>query len=106
MNTYATPDIFPTGLAYPHAAGFKTEQPETSRQAAEATDARTLRAAVLAELRRRDNTADGIAQGLGESVLSIRPRVSELLRLGQIQDTGRRQSNISGRSAAVWRAVL
>ena len=42
---------------------------------------------------------------LGESVLAIRPRFSELRALGQITDTGARRINDSGRSAIVWRAA-
>ena len=47
-------------------------------------------------------TADEVAAMVGESVLSIRPRVAELNRLGSIVDSGRRRKNVSGRSAAVW----
>ena len=50
-------------------------------------------------------TADEIAADLGESVLSIRPRVSELHRLGMIEKTKVRRRNASGMSASVWRAT-
>ncbi|MCH8882314.1 MAG: alpha-hydroxy-acid oxidizing protein [SAR324 cluster bacterium] len=36
--------------------------------------------------------------------LAIRPRISELSRLGKITDTGRRRRNTSGKSAIVWKA--
>jgi predicted ArsR family transcriptional regulator len=50
-------------------------------------------------------TADEIATELGESVLSVRPRVSELRALGEIEETGERRVNESGRRAIVWRTV-
>lgn len=50
-------------------------------------------------------TADEVAKALNLSVLTIRPRVSELRNAGRIADTGERRKNISGRNAAVWRAV-
>lgn len=48
-------------------------------------------------------TADEIAEISGESVLSIRPRVSELKSIGVVADTGTRRKNASGRSATVVR---
>lgn len=50
-------------------------------------------------------TTDECASLLEESVLSIRPRFSELRALGQITDTGDRRLNDSGRRAIVWRAA-
>tara|TARA_R100000479_G_C6294062_1_gene167715 strand:+ start:259 stop:561 length:303 start_codon:yes stop_codon:yes gene_type:complete len=49
-------------------------------------------------------TADEIAANLGESILSIRPRVSELKKRGLIIKTDRRKRNHSGKAAIVWRA--
>jgi hypothetical protein len=48
-------------------------------------------------------TADEIAKDLNLSVLSVCPRVSELKRLGEIQQTGARRKNESGMTATVWR---
>jgi len=48
-------------------------------------------------------TADEIAKDLNLSVLSVCPRVSELKRLGEIQQTGARRKNESGTTATVWR---
>ena len=50
-------------------------------------------------------TADECADQLGESILSIRPRVTELKFKGLLADTGVRRENASGRSAAVMKAV-
>mgnify|MGYP000322982922 CR=1 FL=1 len=46
-------------------------------------------------------TADECAAVLGESVLSIRPRFSELLGAGLIRETGQRRRNASGKMADV-----
>ncbi len=50
-------------------------------------------------------TADQVAARLGESVLSIRPRITELKKTNRIADTGRRRKNHSGRAAAVMVAI-
>jgi hypothetical protein len=69
-----------------------------------AADASLLRQQCLNVLGRHPGglTADEVAAALGESVLSIRPRMSELRRLGEIADTGDRRRNASGHTAAVW----
>ena len=63
---------------------------------------RPLREKCLDVLARGGFTADEIADRLGESVLTIRPRVTELNKLGMITDTGARRPNSSGRPAIVW----
>jgi hypothetical protein len=47
-------------------------------------------------------TADDIAAAPGYDRLTVRPRVSELYKLRQIEDSGVRRKNASGKSAAVW----
>lgn len=47
-------------------------------------------------------TADECADRLGETILSVRPRLSELRAKGKIKDSGRRRKNESGHSAIVW----
>lgn len=95
-------DIF---TRYPRSAGYKS--PGTSKQAARAITksgrASTLREQVLEVLRDRALTADEVAQELQESVLSIRPRLTELAKLNQIADAGSRRKNESGKLATVWR---
>lgn len=95
-------------MTYPHQPGFKVTRPETSREAAEvaAALAMTLRERVETWLRGHEVTADECAEALGESILSIRPRLSELRALGRIEDTGKRRKNVSGNSAVVWRATV
>lgn len=50
-------------------------------------------------------TADEVAELLGESVLSVRPRVSELKVQGKVEATTKRRCNVSHKTAVVWRAV-
>lgn len=91
-------------LTYPNSPGFKV--PGTSQEAAEAVKptAATLRELCLRMLRRYgDLTADETAELCNQSVLSIRPRFSELLAKGLIEDDGTRRPNASGRDATVWR---
>jgi hypothetical protein len=63
----------------------------------------TVRKEVLDFLRERPGgaTADEIAAAIGRSILTVRPRVSELKRLGAFVDSGERRANASGHAAAV-----
>lgn len=87
---------------YPEAPGWKGT--DTSREAGQTVDAETLRELVLAQVAKCDGTADEIATALGVDRLAIRPRCSELKRLGQIRDSRQRRSNVSGKRAIVWTA--
>lgn len=90
---------------YPAQPGAKVDGP--SRLAAEhiGPSVDTLRGLALREIfkSQRGLTADETAERLGLSLLSIRPRVTELKRLGEIEDSGVRRKNTSGRYATVWR---
>lgn len=91
-------------FGYPQQAGFKAR--ETAEAAAASIPAANLRARVLAMVERTNGvTADQCAGLLGLSILSVRPRFSELALLGKVRDTGERRKNQSGRSAIVWQAV-
>ena len=46
-------------------------------------------------------SADEYADRIGQSILSIRPRVSELVRAGELEDAGRRGRNGRGSSVTV-----
>lgn len=86
---------------YPEAAGWT--EPTTSREAAATVPASALRGAVWQCLRAHGPmTTDECARRLGLSVLSIRPRFSELRTMGLIADTGVRHLNVSGKRAVVW----
>ncbi len=93
---------------YPRGPGFK--EPTTSRDAAVAIAPRvaSLRARVMraiADAGAVGLTADECARVLGESVLAVRPRLTELgPRHGnRIEKTGARRANESGQMAAAWR---
>lgn len=99
-----TADLFNYRKEYPNQAGYK--RPGTSKDAAAKVRAPTLRDQVLATLKLYDLglTADQCAYYMGVSILSIRPRFSELLRLGLIFDAGITRKNDSGVQATVWRS--
>ena len=92
-----------TAFHYPERAGYKAEG--TSQDAANAIEgsgqAARLRLAVLAFYARHRGTADECAASLGESILSIRPRCSELLKQGHLYVTGERRKSSSGHSQNV-----
>lgn len=96
------PDLFD----YPKSPGFK-EKGGTSQEAAESMAGRVgiLRGQALATIKLAPATADEVAAILGETVLAIRPRISELHHMGLIDKTGARRINASGRRAWVWRFV-
>jgi len=88
---------------YPDRPGAQDR--ETSREAADvmAETAPLLRTRALGVLERSNGlTADEVAGRLGLSILSIRPRLTELSRLGKVRDSGERRFNVSGRRAIVW----
>lgn len=94
-------------FAYPNRPGSKGR--DTSRQAGAkmAGAAPVLRQRVLDAFERSNGmTADECAGKLGLSILTVRPRVTELSRLGRIRDGGLRRQNGSGRSAIVWVPVF
>lgn len=93
---------------YPQTPGFKATG--TSEEAARriAPAAKNLRANVLALLidaAPASLSADEIAVRLSRSILSVRPRVSELAAAGKIRRADGRARNASGMSAATWRAA-
>ena len=91
---------------YPDSPGFR-EKGGTSEEAAAivASSSTNLRTMALDKIRENPATADEVADALGMSVLAIRPRISELRKLGKIVRNGDRRPNASGILAWVWRAV-
>jgi len=92
---------------YPDRPGYKYRQ--TSAEAAVAMEpkAPTLRERCYRTLLHRGpQTADELAASIGESILAVRPRVTELARQRKVVDTGlRRENAVSTRKAIVWRAI-
>lgn len=94
-------DIF----SYPNGPGWKAR--ETSRAAAEAIapKAATIRERVFAALKVQPGTPEQIAKRIGEAVMNVRPRCSQLAAAGLIEDSGARGPAMGGRNAIVWRVV-
>jgi hypothetical protein len=89
---------------YPFAPGFKESTTSKSAALRMTSKAAVLRDRVLSSLRMAQ-TADEVADLLDVSILSVRPRVSELHQSGLVEKTGERRKNASGMSAHVWQAV-
>ena len=93
-----------TDKPYPESAGF--QDVDTSIEAAESTPAQRLRGQVLECFKKHgDLSPDMCAELLGLSILSIRPRFTELKLKGAIERTGAKATNSSGKRANVWRLV-
>jgi hypothetical protein len=97
-------------FSYPQAPRYKERT--TSKDAATAMTSRAaiLRNRAFAEIVRAGRmglTADQVAERLGETVLAVRPRVSELAKATppMIVPTRERRKNVSGMGAKVWRAA-
>jgi len=91
---------------YPDGPGFKARGTSASAAEEMAETAPVLRARALRILESSMGlTADEVAGRMGASILSVRPRISELTRLGKVRDSGERRRNASGKSAIVWAAV-
>lgn len=89
-------------FTYPNSPGHRNR--DTSREAAESLGNVTLiRNRAYQRIAALPRTADEVATSLGMSVLSVRPRVTELYKLNLIEDSGDRRKNASGRKAIVWR---
>tara|TARA_R100001086_G_scaffold238543_1_gene163371 strand:+ start:1012 stop:1368 length:357 start_codon:yes stop_codon:yes gene_type:complete len=91
-------------MTYPLTPGAKGT--DTSFYAADAIapKASTLREMCKSVFLVEDSlTADEVADVLGQSILSIRPRITELSRLDFLEDSGDRRPNSSGKKAIVWR---
>lgn len=94
---------------YPLRPGFKGLA-ETSPDAAAgvAPTAATWRDKAMVAYRLRfpsGYTAEELAAVIGCERVTAQPRVSELLALGKVVDSGERRRNGSGKRAVVWVAV-
>jgi hypothetical protein len=84
-------------FSYPTSPGFKEHTTSLEAAAAVASKAAAMREKVLSVFQTGARlTADEVASRLKESVLSIRPRVSELYADGKIVRTGGCRKNRSG----------
>lgn len=100
-------DLFESAEHYPSMPGWKARATSEEAAAKAAPTSHILRAQVLAILSDGvARTPDEVAAIMGKSVLSVRPRFSELSVFGNIVDSGQRRENASGRSAICWRVPL
>lgn len=108
-NLFGWQDWPPDQQQYPETAGFKAYGPSQEAARAVAPFAKTLRDRVLRLVQSlapdEALTADQIALKLERSVLSIRPRVSELSAAGKIRPVKERGRNQSGMTATKWRSA-
>ena len=91
-------------LTYPHRPGCQPR--DTSADAGEKIADRAVKLrdmCVLSLLLEGPMSADECATVLNESILSIRPRFTELSKMNLIVDSGERRKNASGRNAIVWK---
>jgi len=65
----------------------------------------TLREMALEALAHGPSTADEAAAYSDVSPFAMRPRFTELLKAGKIEDTGKRRTSSNGKTSAVWRLV-
>ena len=91
---------------YPLTAGYKENS--TSKEAAKKINSRAanLRTECLDIVKNSCNygaTQEEVAALLSESILSIRPRFTELKLLEYIIDSGNRRKNSFGSNTKVWR---
>jgi hypothetical protein len=93
---------------YPNRPGFKRHGTSQQAAAAMAPRAGTLRGQALAVIGAAGPhglTADEVANRLGKSILSIRPRITELLVLELIERNNERRKNASGHFADAYVAT-
>jgi hypothetical protein len=107
------PDSFPVasedGSSYPYSPGSRGNSPNTSYEAATtiAPIAPDHRARILAALQAHSAglCSEQIGRIVGLSVYAVRPRISELLALGIVEETGDTVKNDRGRNVTIWKAV-
>jgi predicted ArsR family transcriptional regulator len=96
-------------MAYPDSPGWKAQGPSRDAATAVTSHAKNLRDRVhgfLQEQYPSAYSADQIAARLGETILSVRPRVSELHKAQLIEAAAGRSKNQSGMTANCWRAMM
>jgi hypothetical protein len=100
-------DLFGSVATYPLTAGTKEHSADSaSRKAGEGVPIKALQRVVHVDLLRHgDSTADECAARLGIDILSIRPRFSELRRLGVLMPTAERRPSSRGTPSTVWHAL-
>lgn len=95
-------------MKYPNSPGWKSHGASRDAAMSIKSHAKTVRDRVhglLVDRHPSSYTADEIADALGENILTVRPRVSELYGKGLVEPADERRKNSSGMSAQCWRAT-
>ena len=93
-------------LTYPDAPGFKEKGgalEDAAKRLAPALKKNQTEALNAFHRAGKPLTADELADFLGKTIVSIRPRVSELRRLGLIVPSGERRASSFGQASTVWK---
>lgn len=85
----------------------RAADPETSKESAARVRefAAGQCAALLAELRKADASAEQLGDALGLDAYSVRKRLADLEHAQQAEPTGETRKTRSGRAERIWRAV-
>lgn len=83
-------------------------EPTTSRDAALAIagDLNRIESIVYAEIRSRGEngaTPHEVAEACGMSINTVRPRITEMQKRGELREAGKKRRTPSGRWAKAWR---
>ena len=92
-------------MTYPTQPGFKNTATSIDAANSMRRDAPILRERILAYLKERGftgSTPDACAKAIGETILAVRPRFTELKHAGLIRETKLTEKNESGRNAAIY----
>ena len=84
-----------------HRDAPDTEVEAAVRIAPRVTGLRRKALLVLAEAE-RGSTGEQVAETMDEWLYSVKPRLTELARMGLIEDSGRRQLNRRKRQEIIW----
>lgn len=92
---------------YPYRPGSKgTDTSEAAaRKIHRNSRAELLRNIILQELENGPATNEEIAERIKEDITSVRPRMSQLRRMGLIDDSGKRISNEKGNLVIIWTRI-
>ena len=93
----------PQNQQYPHSAGFKDQGTGRDAAIAYTPQVRGRRLQVLNGLRAGPATAEEIGERIQLHWYLVRPRLSELLALGEVVKTGLRGKGALGGAVNLWR---
>lgn len=90
---------------YPYSPGSKIKGASAEAASAILPRAGTLQNLCLVEITRQSGTPDEIAYRIQRHILSVRPRITELIAMGLVRKTEQKRLNDSGQYANVVERV-